>query len=102
MFAALVAAVWIGDRLTPTEDRRPDARRGRRGDVSRAGPITPDATFVVAVAASLAASLCYAIAGVWLKRHGAQLRPVAIAGWSQLFASLLLLPLAAATPMPGR
>ena len=41
--------------------------------------------------AILAGALCYAIAGVWLKRHGAGLQPVAIAGWSQMGAAAALL-----------
>jgi len=101
MFAALVAAVWLGDRLTTLKVAGLALGAAGVAMVSRAGPIAPDATFVVAVVASLGAALCYALAGVWIKRHGARLKPVAIAGWSQLFASFVLLPVAAATPMPG-
>ncbi|HET9046274.1 MAG TPA: DMT family transporter [Casimicrobiaceae bacterium] len=101
MFAALAAAAWLGDRLTPV--KLAGLALGAAGVtlVSRAGPVTPDATFALAVAASLGAALCYAIAGVWLKRHGAHLKSVAVAGWSQLFASLVLLPGAAATSIPA-
>ncbi|MEP6678855.1 MAG: DMT family transporter, partial [Betaproteobacteria bacterium] len=101
MFAALAAAAWLGDRLTPA--KLAGLALGAAGVtlVSRAGPVTPDATFAVAVAACLGAALCYALAGVWLKRRGAHLNPVAIAGWSQLFAAGVLLPLALATPVPA-
>ncbi|MEP7276644.1 MAG: DMT family transporter [Betaproteobacteria bacterium] len=101
MFAALAAAAWLGDRLTPA--KLAGLALGASGVtlVSRAGPVTPDATFAVAVAACLGAALCYALAGVWLKRRGAHLKPVAIAGWSQLFAAGVLLPLALATPVPA-
>ena len=101
MFAALVAAVWLGDRLTALKVAGLALGAAGVTMVSRAGPVTPDATFALAVTASLGAALCYALAGVWIKRHGAHLKPVAIAGWSQLFASLVLLPVAAATPIPG-
>lgn len=101
MFAAVVAAIWLGDRLTALKVAGLALGAAGVALVSRAGPIAPDATFAVAVAASLGASLCYALAGSWIKRHGAHLKPVAIAGWSQLFASFVLLPVAAATPMPG-
>jgi drug/metabolite transporter (DMT)-like permease len=53
------------------------------------------------VAASLAAVACYALAGVWLKRHGRALQPIAVAGWSQLLGGLALLPLAAFAPIHG-
>jgi drug/metabolite transporter (DMT)-like permease len=101
MFAALAAAAWLGDRLTPAKLAGLALGAAGVALVSRAGPVTPDTTFAVAVAASLGAALCYALAGVWLKRHGAQLKPVAVAGWSQLFASFVLLPAAAAAPVPA-
>jgi len=101
MFAAVVAAVWLGDRLTALKVAGLALGAAGVAMVSRAGPIAADATIVVAIAASLGASLCYALAGVWIKRHGARLKPVAIAGWSQIFASFVLLPVASATTMPG-
>ena len=45
--------------------------------------------------------LCYALAGVWLKKRGARLNPVAIAGWSQLFAGFALLPAVPFAPIAG-
>lgn len=101
LFGAVASALWLDEPL--------DARKlgglttGVVGVmlVSRAGPLAPDATFGLAVAASLAAVACYALAGVWLKRHGSALRPIAVAGWSQLLGGLALLPLAAFTPIRG-
>jgi hypothetical protein len=46
--------------------------------------------------------LSYAVAGVWLKRRGAALQPIAVAGWSQLLGGLALLPIAAFVPVPRR
>jgi len=101
LFGAVASALWLDEPL--------DARKlagltaGVVGVmlVSRAGPLAPDAMFGVAVAASLAAVACYALAGVWLKRHGKALQPIAIAGWSQLLGGLALLPLAAFAPTHG-
>jgi drug/metabolite transporter (DMT)-like permease len=101
LFGALASALWLDEPL--------DARTlgglsaGVIGVmlVSRAGPLVPDATFGLAVAASLAAVACYALAGVWLKRRGSALRPMAVAGWSQLLGGLALLPLAAFAPIHG-
>lgn len=101
LFGALVSAMWLGEPL--------DARMlgglatGIVGVVvvSRAGPLVPDLRFALAVAASLAAVTCYALGGVWVKRHGRALHPIAIAGWSQLLASVAMLPVAAASPVSG-
>lgn len=101
LFGALASAAWLGEPL--------DARKslgllaGIAGVivVSRAGPVVPDASFALAIAASLAAVVCYALSGVWLKRRGRGLQPMAVAGWSQLLGGLALLPLAAFSPVHG-
>ena len=67
--------------------------------VSRAGPVVPDAAFLIAVAASLGAVLCYALAGVWHQASRRALPPIAMAGWSQLLGGLALLPVAAMSPV---
>jgi drug/metabolite transporter (DMT)-like permease len=101
LFGAIASAIWLAESL----DRRKLAGlvAGAAGVllVSRAGPVTPDAAFVIAVIASLAAVLCYALAGVWIKRRGRALPPVAMAGWSQLLGGLALLPVAVTMPIHG-
>jgi len=101
LFAAVAAAVWLDKRLTLAKLTGLAAGAAGVALVSRAGPINPDATFAWAVAASLGAVLCYALAGVWLKKRGARLNPVAIAGWSQLFAGFALLPAVPFAPIAG-
>jgi drug/metabolite transporter (DMT)-like permease len=100
MFGALAAAAWLAEPLTPI--KLAGLLTGAAGValVSRAGPVAPDAAFALAVGASLAAALCYALSGVWLKKRGAVLNPVAVAGWSQLLAGVVLVPIAAFAPMP--
>ncbi len=66
--------------------------------VSRAGGLVVDAGVLLAIAASLAATFCYASGGVWLKRYGSGLSPYAVAAWSQLLAGVALLPLGATSP----
>jgi drug/metabolite transporter (DMT)-like permease len=100
MFAALASAVWLGERLTPGKLAGLAVGAAGVALVSRAGPVVPDATFVVAVVASLGAALCYGLSGVWLKRQRTTLPPVAVAGWGQLFAAVVLLPLATFAPVP--
>lgn len=101
MFTAIAAATWLGERLSGAKLAGLATGAAGVALVSRAGPLEPTPAVVTAVAASLAGALCYALAGVWLKRRGTMLKPMAIAGWSQLGAAALLLPVAVATPMPG-
>ena len=101
MFSALLGAFALGDRLDAVKIGGLVAGAAGVALVSGAGPLAPTPAVVAAVIASLAAALCYAIAGLWLKRRGAALQPRAIAGWSQLFAGVATLPLALAFPIPG-
>lgn len=101
MFSALAAALWLDERLTVAKLAGLAVGTAGVALLSRAGPLAPTFDVVVAIAASLGAALCYALAGVWLKRHGSGLKPTAVAGWGQLAAAFVLLPVAAGTPVPG-
>ena len=101
MFAAITSAIWLGDRLDAAKLAGLAAGAAGVALVSRAGPIEPTPAVWAAVAACLAATLSYALIGTWLKRRGGALDPKAVAGWSQIFAFAALLPVAAASPIPG-
>lgn len=101
MFAALAATVWLDERLGVAKIGGLCAGAAGVVLVSGAGPLAPTPAVIVAVVASLAAALCYAIAGLWLKRRGAALEPKAVAGWSQACAGAAMLPIALAFPLPG-
>jgi len=101
LFSAVASAIWLGERLTALKIAALVLGAAGVALVSRAGPLVPDTAFALAVAASLGAALSYALAGVWLKKFGGALRPVAIAGWSQMLAGIALLPIAAASPIAG-
>ena len=97
MFTAVVAAVWMGDALT--------ARKvfgvvlGIAGVTVVVGwdPITVDRAVILSVGAMLAASLGYAVGSVYAKRTFVGSPPLAIAIGQLTAASMLVLPLAAAT-----
>lgn len=101
LFGAVGTALWLGERLTLPKVAALVAGAAGVALVSRAGPLPPGPDVALAIAASLGAALCYALSGIWLKRRGGGLAPVAIAGWSQVFAALVLAPLAATQPPPG-
>ena len=101
LLAAPVAAIWLGERLTVAKIVGLVAGAGGVVLVSGAGPIAPDAAFFWSIAACLGAVLCYALSGVWFKKHGSHLDPIAAAGWSQLFAGLALIPVLPIAPIRG-
>ena len=101
LFAALAASVWLDDPLTTGKMAGFAAGIAGVVLVSRAGPLVPDAGVSIAVGASLCAVACYAVAGVWMKRRGASLDPLAVAAWSQLFGGLALLPILPLAPIRG-
>jgi drug/metabolite transporter (DMT)-like permease len=101
LFGALASVVWLGEPLNAAKGVGLFAGAAGVVLVSHAGPVVPDVAFALAVAASLGAVMCYALAGVWLKRYGHALAPLAVAGWSQLLGGLALLPVAAAVPVAG-
>ncbi len=100
LFASLLAPFWLGETLTRAKLAGLAAGIGGVALLSGAGPLAVDAGIAMSIAACLGASLCYAASAIWIKRNGAELKPIAIAGWSQLLAGLALLPLAALQPRP--
>jgi drug/metabolite transporter (DMT)-like permease len=92
LWAALLAAVYLRERLTPAKLAGIATGIGGVAVLSGAGAIELDAGALWAVAACLAATLCYAGSSVWIKRRGGMLAPQAIAAWSQVAAGAALLP----------
>jgi drug/metabolite transporter (DMT)-like permease len=100
IFAALVARVWLGERLAATRwagmllgfvgvavllsDRIGLEATGR------------DAAAALAVAACLAGALLYGVSAAFAKRHLAGVEPMAVAAGSQFGASLFAWPFALA------
>jgi len=93
LFAALLSAALLADRLTPRKIAGLAGGAAGVALVSRAGPVVPDAMFAWSILACLAAAFCYAVAGVYIKKRATVAKPMAIAAWSQLFAGFVLLPL---------
>jgi drug/metabolite transporter (DMT)-like permease len=95
LFAAVVAAVWIGEALTVKKVF--GLVMGLVGVTVLVGwdPIPLSGIVLLAVGAMLAASLSYAIGGVYVKRTFAGVPPLAMAIGQQAGAAFVLLPLAA-------
>jgi drug/metabolite transporter (DMT)-like permease len=101
LFAALLSAIFLVERLTPAKIAGLFAGAAGVVLVSKAGPVVPDAMFGLAIAACLGAALCYAAASIYMKKYAAGAKPMAIAGWSQLAAGIVLLPLVPFSPVRG-
>lgn len=97
LFGVLFGALWLDERVTLR--RALGVALGivgvalvARGGTGASGPL-----FGWAVAACLAATLCYALTGVYLRRFGRGVPARGVAAGSQLAAAAMLAPFALAT-----
>jgi drug/metabolite transporter (DMT)-like permease len=89
LFTALWAVPLLDERLTRRKLMGLVAGAAGVALVSRAGPVVPDLWFWIAVLACLGSTTCYALSSIYMKKRAAHLKPLAIAGWSQIFAASL-------------
>ena len=57
--------------------------------------------FSLALAACILAAICYGASATYIKKAGGELKPMGIAGGSQLMAGLLLIPVIPLAPIRG-
>jgi drug/metabolite transporter (DMT)-like permease len=100
LFAAVVAAAWIGEELTTRKIF--GLLLGVVGVAVLVGldPVPLNGVVLLSVGASLLAALCYALGGVYAKRTFPSVPPLAMGIGQQATAAAILLPLAAAN-LPG-
>ena len=100
-FGAIAAAIWLGDSLTARKIG--GMALGLAGVALLVGlqpePLT--LTTVLAVAACLAAALCYGLAGVYAKKRMQGVSSFALACGSQLSAAIVLTPVLPFVSVPG-
>jgi drug/metabolite transporter (DMT)-like permease len=96
LFAAVVAAVWIGEELTMRKIF--GLLLGVIGVAVLVGldPVPLNGVVLLSVGASLLAALCYALGGVYAKRTFQGVSPLTMGICQQAAAAAILLPLAAA------
>ncbi|MCM2271219.1 MAG: DMT family transporter [candidate division Zixibacteria bacterium] len=101
LWSAILSVFWLGEKLTLL--RSLGLLIGASGVflVANVPPPEVDSGFLLAVLACLLATLCYGFAAVWIKRFGKMLKPMGIAGATQLMAALVLLPAVPAYPIRG-
>lgn len=101
LFTALLAAIFLGEKLTPLKIAA--LWLGLLGVAIVAGwsPLTLDWTLVLAVSASLTASFFYGCGSIFARLKFREVPALTLATGQQLAAGLLLTPLAA-TALPNR
>ncbi len=100
LFAALLAWMWLGEGMTWKKMAGLVIAVFGVAFVVRVGGAGFDDYFYVAVAACLGATICYALAGVYVKKYAAHVKPLSMAASSQLMAAILMVPLSVFQPLP--
>lgn len=92
MFGAMFAALILKEKLTI--EKASGLALGAFGVflVSGSKAVTPSFRSYSAIGACLLATFCYGLSGVLIKKYGQKIESKALAGGSQLFAGLALLP----------
>jgi drug/metabolite transporter (DMT)-like permease len=98
MFGAIFAAIWLGEKLNARKTAGLVLGVAGVVTMSSLGGLHFDLVTALAVSACVLAPLCYGLAGVYIRKRAAGIRPIAVAGGSQLFGGLALLPFIAAAP----
>jgi drug/metabolite transporter (DMT)-like permease len=95
MFGAIVAFLWLGDRLTRFAISGLVIGFAGVALIS-AHKVSADQVSMLPVLTALLATFCYGLAASIMKKSLAGVKPIAVACGSQVFASILILPLALA------
>ncbi|MCJ2542295.1 DMT family transporter [Thermostichus vulcanus] len=102
LFGAIFGVIWLGESFSFSKGLGLLLGLAGVALVSRAGLSTAFSQwFGWAMAACLVASMCYGLAGVYLKRFAQHIKPMGIAAGSQIAAGLVLLPLVPFAPPTG-
>jgi drug/metabolite transporter (DMT)-like permease len=101
MFGALFAALFLDERLTARKIAGCAAGACGVALIAQPGGFASTPMFAAAVAACLAACVCYGYTGVVLRKFAAQTSSRGIAVGSQLTGAAMLLPLLAFSPLPA-
>ena len=97
-FAAICGAIWLRERLSWRKLLGLALGMGGVALLVGFGPIAVTTEVVLAVLACISATACYALAGVYVKKHAGTLAPRALTVGSLIAASLVVMPFLPAPP----
>lgn len=97
-FAAICGALWLGERMSWRKSVGLALGMCGVALLVGFGPIAVSAEVVLAVLACIAATACYALAGVYVKMRAGKLAPRALTVGSLIAASVVLMPFLPAPP----
>lgn len=100
LFGAVFSAIWLGERLTIRKIL--GLALGLAGVACVTGLATGpgEKATLLPIGACVMATVCYGLAGVYIKKKASHVKPTAVAGGSQLAAGLIMLPLVFLAPPP--
>lgn len=98
LFGVLLSGIFLKERITTQKILGVGLAIFGVAFVVRLGSSTLPGHIGWAVVACLVATLCYASAGIYVKKFAAHIPPVSLAGGSHLLSGLIFLPLAATYP----
>jgi drug/metabolite transporter (DMT)-like permease len=102
LFGMGLSVLWLSERLMGWNVLGAILGTVGVGLITGLGPVTVTPVVLAAIGACLGAALCYAVAGVYMKRKATGVSPMMMAGASQLVAGLALLPPSVAFPPRGQ
>jgi drug/metabolite transporter (DMT)-like permease len=98
MFGAVFSALWLKETLSVRKIAGLLLGIGGVVLMSSLSALPSTAATALAIAACLLAPACYGLAGVYIKKRASTVKPMAVAGGSQLFGGLALMPLLLVAP----
>lgn len=100
-FAAIAGVIWLGEKMTLRKIAGLILGICGVAVILGVGPIPVTRMVLLAGVACLGSTICYSLAGVYIKLRSGDAEPRAVATASQLFAGLSLLPFVAVSPPGG-
>jgi drug/metabolite transporter (DMT)-like permease len=92
VFGALFSALWLGERLNVRKVSGLVAGVAGVSVITSADAIEHTLLSYLAVGACVLATVCYGLAGVYIKRRAAGIRPRILAATSQVIAGFIIFP----------
>jgi drug/metabolite transporter (DMT)-like permease len=102
LFGSVFSAIWLNEPLTARKIIGVVLGATGVALVARIGVTSNiDEHFTISLVACLVAAMCYSLTGIYIKKYASKAKSLGVAGASQLFAGVALLPLLPFAPIRG-